>query len=581
MLQKLGKIGALVPNGMFPENLLGLNLDYETEEIVFINFEYKDDTWIYEGTTVEEFSKSKADKYLVKTKKGNYTPDFPSFPVYNFEDLTVEEEINFKKSKVGKRLIRCLKKYEKKFEGIINELLANQKVKNDLKFKAKDFNDFLLSFKFDGEYVGESKWVSNKIESLKGQGGNKDYYTFKKKKYEANNKLCSITGKKKDTIWGYASPYKFYAVKTDLSRIAGGFDATKAWKNFPVSPEGARYLERGQKFVEEHLDFKFCGIKYFLIPERLLSNGEGNEFIEYIQDFKKFCLNKQEGTNNQLEEDLIDLLAEKENSASYTLFFYKPQNREFKILASVEDVFPSYATKIFEARESAEDHAIFKGLKVNNEIIDLKFSFSHIKEFVPETKAFLDVVRSIFMQKKVDYDYLLNRIMNSLQVKFANKKYMKLALLKAVLILKLLHKLNLIDQTKTTDKLVMDNKYEAFFNNHAAFFINDSATKKAIFLEGVLVQKLLNIQYQDRGSKPFRSRLHSLKLKEKYIKNLLTEAIEKLEQYDKNYYRDLEKTISKYLLDSKFEISNDEISFYFTMGMNLAGEFKTDKNKVD
>jgi CRISPR-associated protein Csh1 len=584
MIQKLAKLGKLVPEEMFPANLLGLELDYETDDVVFLNFNCKGDSWLFDGVSVEEFSKSKADKYLVKTKGGNYTPDFPSFPVYSIDDLSVGEEINFEKSKVGKRVIRCLKRYKKdKFEGVIEELLSNSELKSELEFKAKDFSDFLLSFKFDSKYVGDSKWIADKKETLKKSSGKKDYFTFNGKKYEASDKLCSVTAEKHNTIWGYVSPYKFYAVKTELGAVPGGFNAKEAWKNFPVSPEGAKYLERGQKFVEEYLSFRFCGIPYFIIPERILNQGNGDDFISYIQDFKKFTLGKNEGSNDQLEEDLIALLAGQENSVkqknsvNYTLFFYKPQNSEFKILATIEDVFPSYASKIFEDKKISEDNSIFKKLKLGDELIDLSFSFRHIKQFVPETKAFLEIVRAVFMQKQVDFNYLLGRIMNKMQVDFANNKYLKLTLLQAVLILKLFHRLKLIEQTKTSDKLIMNNKYETFFNEHTSFFNDDSATKKTVFLEGVLVQKLLNIQYRDRKATPFRSRLHSLKLKEKYIKRLLTETIEKLEQYDKNYYRKLEETISKYLLNSRFEISDDEISFYFTMGMNLADEFKTNE----
>lgn len=101
MIQKLAKLGALVPEEMFPSNPLGLKLDYETDDVVFIKFDHKSGKWLYRGIEIEEFSKSKADKYLVWTSRGNYTPPFPSFTVYNFNDLLYDEEINFEKSKIG------------------------------------------------------------------------------------------------------------------------------------------------------------------------------------------------------------------------------------------------------------------------------------------------------------------------------------------------------------------------------------------------------------------------------------------------------------------------------------------------
>ena len=123
----------------------------------------------------------------------------------------------------------------------------------------------------------------------------------------------------------------------------------------------------------------------------------------------------------------------------------------------------------------------------------------------------------------------------------------------------------------------LGNQYEDFFVKHPEFFYSN--TIKAVFLTGILCQKLLNIQYRDRKAIPFRSRLNSLKLSEKLIRRLLVEIQDKLEQYNKNYYKDLETVIAWYLLDSQFELTNNEISFYFVMGMNLSNEFKFKKEE--
>lgn len=128
-------------------------------------------------------------------------------------------------------------------------------------------------------------------------------------------------------------------------------------------------------------------------------------------------------------------------------------------------------------------------------------------------------------------------------------------------------------------KSISDNM-ETFFKAHEGFF--EVPQKKACFLVGVLVRKLMNIQWRDKeGATPFRSRLQGLRLNENLIKKISYEAQEKLEQYRKNYYRELETVIAQYMVISgvKWPISNDEISFYFTMGMNLADLFKTDKEE--
>jgi CRISPR-associated protein Csh1 len=94
-----------------------------------------------------------------------------------------------------------------------------------------------------------------------------------------------------------------------------------------------------------------------------------------------------------------------------------------------------------------------------------------------------------------------------------------------------------------------------------------------------LTEKLLNIQYQERGSRPFYSRLNGLKLDKSLVKRIFAEAINKLNEYDKNYYKELEYLVGMYMLGEEAEknISNDEISFYFVLGMTLAKHFKEEK----
>jgi len=124
-------------------------------------------------------------------------------------------------------------------------------------------------------------------------------------------------------------------------------------------------------------------------------------------------------------------------------------------------------------------------------------------------------------------------------------------------------------------------KTEKFFEQFSEFF--DTPEKKAVFLEGALAQLLLNIQYQEKGSQPFRARLKGLKMDQNLIKKLFPEIVNKLEEYGKNYYSQLEEIISEHFVQSgdKWTLSNDEISFYFTLGMNLSKNFKSEKENKE
>lgn len=578
MITKVAKIGKIVPDDMFPENTLGLNYDYRADDIVFICFNNNSGNWRFENIEIEEYSSSKIENYLMKSPPGSKRSEFPTIDVFRRDDLIKNEKADFDNSKAGNKFSKILEKYKELFKSIIKEINENEALKTELAKRSIGIKRFALSIKLNGKYIGESPEFAIYLDKFKKLGGNADYYTYDKKVYEAMNKVCSITGNIEDKVWGYASPYKFYAVKTELGAVPGGFDARFAWKNFPVSPKGVKWIEKGDKFIKSYLSFRFCGYNYFLIPEKVLDLGNDEAFLDYIQGFKRFTL--KEGTN-RLEEDLLDLIADEEkNAICYSLFFYEENNSEFKILASVDDVFPSYMSKILKAKKYAEQHDIFFEQKIWNETANLELEFSHFKEFIPEPGGFLEIIRAVFMQKKIDFYYLLGRIMRKVQTDYTNDELYPTTILKGFLILKFLQKLELITQETIKDNTVMENKYEDFFEAHNEFF--NSNAKKAAFLMGVLAQFLLNIQHQERGAAPFRSKLNSLKLNERLLKKLLPEIIDKLEQYDKNYYCDLETVISEYMLDADFSVlKEDEISFYFSMGMNLHKKFKAQKESKE
>ena len=124
----------------------------------------------------------------------------------------------------------------------------------------------------------------------------------------------------------------------------------------------------------------------------------------------------------------------------------------------------------------------------------------------------------------------------------------------------------------TTQNKDYNDELEIFFQSHPLL---NTTSKKAIFLIGVLIEKLLIIQYQERGSKPFQKQLKSFKLRQKDIQILFTKAINKLEQYGKNYYKELEKWIAFYLTSSNedWAESSGEINYYLVLGMSLTNYF--------
>jgi CRISPR-associated protein Csh1 len=87
----------------------------------------------------------------------------------------------------------------------------------------------------------------------------------------------------------------------------------------------------------------------------------------------------------------------------------------------------------------------------------------------------------------------------------------------------------------------------------------------------------MDIQYRERKATPFRVKLQGLKLDQKQVQSLLPEIQNKLEEYDKNYYRDLESLASNYFVKAggRWKLLRDEIGFYFVLGMNLSPNLKS------
>jgi len=612
MINKLYKLREYIPPELIDESPYGLVLEERSESVIVLEFstlesEKKITNFDFNGVHLEKFSRSKNEKlFYFKQVKARGISEFPTV-FLSYKEI-LENENYFSSDKKNGKLIKVIQNNSKKnviFKGLFTLIMdSSDAIKHaileSMQSRENDNDLYILTLSIDDQYIGDSP-LFEKIR----QGAEEDllssYYTLQNKKIRQKEKFCSVCLQQVREVWGYVSTFNFYTAKTEFAPIAGGFDKSAAWKNYPVCPECAVKLKESGSVVNKHMRYYFCGFSYYLIPEFINRHGDNSEimeiFLEKESETGQFSLSddtRKALTNSK--DEILDKLQYSDNSVNYTLFFFEENNSEFKILLNIEDVYPSQFKTIFYAKDHSENHAIFKGLENKKEktLYDLKFRFEFFKEFIPLSqdktlgnlqvfkKYFLDIAKAVFVQKEIDTAFIMNRIAESLRRKFANDELYPLSVLKIILTLKFLNYLGVIDlSTRHEEKeITVDNKYQDFFDEHSDFF--DCSSKKALFLEGVLCQNLLNIQYQERNATPFRKRLNGLKMNPKVIRRLLPEIIEKLEQYQKNYYRSLEETISHLLLTSNLEkLSNDDLSFYFVMGMNLYKNFSIPKQNND
>lgn len=339
--------------------------------------------------------------------------------------------------------------------------------------------------------------------------------------------------------------------------------------------------------LNKHFNRYFYGNNYFIIPSPTLNIGDFNIFFQDIEEelkdlsLKKEC-EKNQQLRNELEEEIFEKFAQQNDQVTFTFFFYEASNSEFKIIQEAEDILPSRFQKILNAKQQVEKFDEFhnlKGLYEKGDSHNLLFSFGIIRTFFPSNynNDFLDITTKILKGQKISKSYIFHQICEHLAKSFRNEALYH-DIEKAMIFLTFLYKLNLIEKNEGKVEVKMENKYEDYFRKHPDFY--DADWKKAVFLTGILAQHVMDIQFQERNARPFRSRLNGLKLDAHAIKRLLPESIEKLEQYKKNYYRELEEVIAYLMESGEPELKNqsvDEISFYFTMGMNLNKQFKSKK----
>ncbi|AKB77329.1 CRISPR-associated protein, Csh1 family [Methanosarcina horonobensis HB-1 = JCM 15518] len=559
----------------------------------------------------QEYSKEKIVKYLYKRGSSNGPDITPTARVTEIKKTFSNKIIGWfsKPLKEAKPILdgeevqflellgKCIKENEEiilsELEPKVNSIDAKE---NSILTLVLEENDFV-------RYVGDFE-VFRKI--LKNNGASKFY-----SKYDIiskdDDKVCSVCKTYKE-VYGFVTPYEFYTVDK-RGFVSGGFDQSKAWRNNPVCLECALKITAGKEYIEKYMSFGFYGFNFLLIP-KLLNKSTSEEIFDIFEKFneKKFAFNKEYKNFLQANEnDILEILSEADDYLNFNFQFYEKSNSAYRILLYIEDVLPSRLRELFNSKEIVDKKKLFRNYSsVDTETKSIQFTLGNVRWFFPNTlddpnlnKYFLEITNGIFTGAPIDYNFLLKYIMQRIRKDFRNGNPTRYSLFLGFQLLDFLNQLHLLGNytggkyvnsknlsvllngTVPGEKHGYEERTNVIFSEFENFF--DTDAKKAVFLEGTLVQYLLNIQKFQRGSTPFRTKLRGLNLDERYVKRIFPEIINKLEEYDANYYKELETLIAKYMIQSgtDWKMSNDEISFYFVLGMNLSNLLKSPKSEVE
>ena len=217
-------------------------------------------------------------------------------------------------------------------------------------------------------------------------------------------------------------------------------------------------------------------------------------------------LNSKDLSN--VENRLLKIVDNVNNVVEFKFLFYQSSNNAFDILSYVESVIPSWLNELYNSQKKIADYGYFHednlklifGNKHDGNFIDLinknekiypcnfnnwykKFLRDFINNF--SKKMYIDTVVKIISNRKVDYNFLMSKIMNKIRLNWRNEENyaLKVAVLKSLMLILLLNDLNLMKGEN-----IMKSDNEGF----SIDLILDSPSKKATFLLGGLTRKLMN-----------------------------------------------------------------------------------------
>jgi len=584
VINKIYKIGSYILNNStkylkYTNSFEDITDNGKYKNLIIIQL--KKETLEFEKVDLEELTQENLHKYLYKTGSPNglnYTPC---------------SKITEPKKTLKIKILNFFKTYEKdsKFLKDIYSVLKNnyEKIQEDIETKYKSIGEkeTALTIKIGNKYIGEFE----DVQKIFNDKCSEQYYHQYKLTSKSNNKICSLCKKEKE-VFGFVNTYQFYSVN-EKGFVSGGFKQENAYKNYPVCKGCAKILETGKTYINNNLQNSFYNIPYLLIPYTTIQESDAlATFFRKVEQYHQDTLKLKKDTKNKignLERRFLQLLGDNENFINFSFLFYEApkglNGSVFKIQLHIEDIVPSRLNLIFEKMNeiNKQDYCL---LYSNDK--PYFFNIGVVRELYPwESKnhpniyPFLFFVKQLFQNNKLSYKKILSDIILRLRKTFkqnfhSNEFSFFLKTVQFFALLNLLFKLDMFYDYKKQGGTIMsnaDNEYDEFFLKNTDFFNSDE--KKLLFLIGILVKKLLNIQFQERNATPFYKNLKALSLNQKDFQQIFTKTINKLNEYNKNYYADLEALITDYFIKAGdvWKLSKKEMNFTFALGLALNKKF--------
>lgn len=525
------------------------------------------------------------------TKSGDIEKKFKTF----FEQqLPKVSHSGFEDSEYFKLLHHWLSRNDN-YKHVLDSLT---KLYNTLDKAQQNASGFTFSFHIDGElkYLADLRTIQ---EILHASGTEEKSYKYGVSS-EGKNNLCSICFEQKETLHGFASPFK-YATVDKPGMVSGFFNQEGNWKNYPICTDCSLKFELGRNYVSVNLNKYFYGKAYYAIPKTLLRKDTKSlkRTLDLLGDLYTGDLTKERSRKD--EDRIWKMIAEQQDFFTLNLMFYEENSttKAIKIKLLLEELVPSRFRKLFiDVPRKVNQNSVFKNVLTEKQGgPDLIFSFGMLKSFFDDD--FYGLVHQVFLLHRIDKEVLYKRFMAILRENYNRSKTsdgfvnLRIDVLKSIMVLNYLQTLSLISYNKTfkimeeteqkesNSKSFDINKLNRFISENPGFL--DSNYKIGIFSVGILVRLLMNIQHVELGNSPFENKLKGYNINHETLKTIYREAILKINQYKGFYaYNEFKDFVAKYFVLNAFELgklSNNEISFYFIAGVQFGSQFKSEKEQ--
>jgi CRISPR-associated Csh1 family protein len=569
---------------------------------------------LQEDLKEENFSKRRVNSYLYRKVQGaNGTNLVPTF--------LFQTDRNFGKysdnvRKLIKKVKQSIQNYKHSFISSEQIDLVEQKLLEYYQF-IKFEKRYLFTVKIDNKYFGDFEDYKNLFRE--------DAYSKYYKDSSAKEKLCAVTYKQSEEVWGRVDTLGFTVDAATFSR--NGFDTKDSYKMFPVSPDAVKVLEGAKRIILEsdlNLTRNFYGLKYFILPHFIVNDESLIDRIVqiYFRVNEEGLSLRKEGKSIIYNEDFIYRITEKkelQESVYYDIFFYQPNNAQFLIKLHLSDVLPSRFKEIFKAKERIEDKyqpvnrivIKSKDKKSASAQIDFQINFGGLFEqkippnygikdyFSQKVRTdtifhpyFYKVLEAVFYGTYLNKETVLKAFMEKIVIAFKNVKDNPNDFTRHVktsfTIYQFFDELKLFNSNIMEEKIVENNEtvslnLKGFIEQHNDFFPLAEPIKKGAFYLGCLTEKMLSTQrayykFDKPYQEPFLKHLRNLNLDVQQLHALYSKlnTFQKyqsiLKSYDYKEITELQEEAGKYLTAST-NLFRTELSYAFTLGMAMQREF--------